>query len=139
MNRLLVKGSYYNIANIEEFLWLIDEQMGEDARDWAKEYLKPLKEANVDTIIMGCTHYPLLKDTIYDIMDGKVTLIDPGYEASLSLKKYLEGHNMLADIDDGSNHRFYVSDSVEGFEKMGSMFLHKEIKGLIEKIDIEKY
>ena len=56
----------------------------------AKEYLQPLKDADVDTIIMGCTHYPLLKDTIYDIMDGKVELIDPGYEASLSLKKYLE-------------------------------------------------
>jgi len=105
----------------------------------AKEYLKPLKEANVDTIIMGCTHYPLLKDTIYDIMDGKVNLIDPGYEASLSLKKYLEDNDMLAQCDDCANHRFYVSDSVEGFEKMGSMFLHKEIKGLIEKIDIEKY
>lgn len=105
----------------------------------AKEYLQPLKEAGVDTIIMGCTHYPLLKEIIYDIMEGKVSLIDPGYEASISLKRYLEDNQMLAHAGGENHHRFYVSDSVEGFEKMGSMFLNKEITGQVEKIDIEKY
>ncbi len=105
----------------------------------AEEYLKPLKSANVDTVILGCTHYPLLKKVISDIMGEGVTLIDAGYETAYEVKKYLEENDMQAESTHSKPYRFYVSDSVEGFERLGSLFLQKKISGLIEKIDIEKY
>ncbi len=105
----------------------------------AREYLQPIKEANVDTLILGCTHYPLLKGIIAEIMGDKVTLIDSGMEAAKSLKEYLLNKNLVSQDNKKGNCHYYVSDSVEGFEELGGMFLHKAITGKVEKIDIEKY
>lgn len=104
----------------------------------AEEYLSQIKSSSVDTLIMGCTHYPLLKPLIGDIMGNDVALIDPGYETALYLKKYLDENSMLADRQTAS-YSFYVSDRVDNFEKLGGMFLGREIKGQVETVDIEKY
>jgi len=61
----------------------------------AKRYLSPLKEGNVDTLIMGCTHYPALKSTIAKIMGDAVTLIDPGTATAQMVKRHLEENDML--------------------------------------------
>ncbi len=105
----------------------------------AKEYLKPIKKAGVDTLILGCTHYPLLTGIIGEIMGEGVTLIDSGMETAKSLKEYLENNNMLSQNTSEGTYHYYVSDSVEGFEALGGMFLNKAITGKVEKIDIEKY
>lgn len=105
----------------------------------AKEYLAPIKEAEVDTLILGCTHYPLLTGVIGEIMGKGVTLVDSGMEAAKSLKEYLADNNLLSGNADGGTYNFYVSDSVAGFEELGGMFLNKAITGKVEKIDIEKY
>ncbi len=105
----------------------------------AEEYLKPLKEAQVDTVILGCTHYPLIKKVIADIMGDGVELIDPGYVTAFDVKEYLEQCDMQNMSQQDKPYRFYVSDSIAGFEKLGGVFLQKPIKGLVEKIDIEKY
>ena len=105
----------------------------------AKEYLAPIKEAGVDTLILGCTHYPLLTGVIGEIMGEGVTLVDSGMEAAKSLKEYLEGNSLLSQKTSGGTYSYYVSDSVQGFEELGGMFLNQAITGKVEKIDIEKY
>ena len=111
----------------------------EATRIIAAEYLAPLKKDGIDTLILGCTHYPLLKDVINEFFEGKVTLIDSGFAAGVYLDKFLKDNNMQNDRNHKGEYKFYVSDSVQGFEKLGGMFLNKEIAGATEKMDIEKY
>lgn len=93
----------------------------------AKDYLLPLKNEKVDTLILGCTHYPLLTKVISDIMGDEVTLLSPGALATQEAKDYLERENLLSDKEKGES-QFYVSDSVENFAELGSTFLGKPIK-----------
>ena len=96
----------------------------------AKDYLNPLKEANVDTLILGCTHYPLLTKVISAIMGEGVTLLSPGALAAAEAKSYLEKEGLLSTKECG-NSEFYVSDSVENFTQLGSTFLGKPIDGKV--------
>lgn len=102
----------------------------EAARLIAMDYLKPLKEADVDTIILGCTHYPLLTKVISAIMGEGVTLLSPGALAAAEAKSYLEKEGLLSTKECG-NSEFYVSDSVENFTQLGSTFLGKPIDGKV--------
>ncbi|MBR6524045.1 MAG: glutamate racemase [Clostridia bacterium] len=104
----------------------------------AEEYLADIKSSSADTLILGCTHYPLIKPLIGDIMGDGVNLIDPGAETAHFLRDYLISGNMQSDRKTGEC-RFYVSDRVESFESVGSMFLDREIKGRVHTVDIEKY
>ena len=99
---------------------------GEAARMIAKDYLMPLKNENVDTLILGCTHYPLLTKVISDIMGDKVILLSPGALAAEDARSYLEKENLLSQKKTGSS-KFFVSDSVENFTSLGSTFLGKPI------------
>lgn len=112
---------------------------GEIARLAAEEYLLSLKEKGVDTLVLGCTHYPLLKDVIKEVMGENVTLIDPGKITAGFVKDYLTAQNLLCGERKENQYRFFVSDSPEEFLKLASGFLNQEIPGGVEKIDIEKY
>ena len=104
------------------------------------EYLKDIRAAGVDTLILGCTHYPLLRKIIAEYMGDNVTLVDPGAEAAKYLKKKLNRDMLCADSTDTKNqYSYYVSDNVEGFEELGGIFLERKIDGQVRKIDIEKY
>ncbi len=111
----------------------------EVARLIAKEYLQEILSFDVDTLILGCTHYPHLKDVISEIMGNDVSLIDPGVEVAKYLKQKLEKENLLSDISSEGQYRFYVSDDVNDFSNLGSIFLRRNICGQIKKIDIEKF
>ncbi len=104
----------------------------------AREYLLPLKEEGVDTLVLGCTHYPLLKPVISRIMGEKVTLIDAGAETAVFAKEYLNQNNLLSGQKQGKV-RYYVSDGVEGFTALARMFLEKEMEGDVNMIAIENY
>lgn len=112
---------------------------GEIARLAAEEYLTGIKKAGVDTLILGCTHYPLLKDTIQSVMGEKVTLIDPGKATAGYAKEYLKEKNLLCEETPKEQYRFFVSDCPDDFLELGSRFLEKPIPGGVERIDIEKY
>lgn len=107
-------------------------------RTIAREYLEDMKNKDVDTLILGCTHYPLLKDIIREIMGDGVTLIDSGAAAADSAHKFLKDLDMQKDKGIGE-YRYFVSDSAEDFAKLGGVFLEKPICRNVEKIDIEKY
>lgn len=102
----------------------------------AEEYLAPLKEAGIDTLIMGCTHYPLISDIIADYMGSGVTLIDSGFEAANLLAESLKEEDMLSSESSG-RLSFFVSDSADNFERLGGMFLNQNINGRVSRIDIE--
>ena len=97
--------------------------------DVAKRYLEPLKKAGVDTIILGCTHYPLLKGVIKKVMGGGVTLIDSAKQVACEVKQILSRDGLLE-----SNPRplkaFYVSDGPAWFSGLAKRFLGHSIKNV---------
>ncbi len=109
----------------------------EAAKLIANDYLTPLKKAGVDTLILGCTHYPLLEGVISDIMGKEVTLLSPGAIAAECAKEYLEKENMLSSKERG-NSEFFVSDSVENFVELGSLFLGKPIGSKVHKAEVSE-
>lgn len=105
----------------------------------ANEYLKPIVEKGVDTLILGCTHYPIIKDLIQDIVSKDTTLIDPGVEVANYVKEYLTSNNMLNNSKKRGHCKFFVSDNIESFQSNASVFLDENISGEVEIVDIDKY
>lgn len=105
----------------------------------AKEYLKPIIDENVDTLILGCTHYPIIKDLIKDIVSDKTTLIDPGVEVANYVKEYLTQNNLTNNSEKNGYCHFYVSDNIESFESHAGVFLDENISGEVRFVDIDKY
>lgn len=106
----------------------------------AAEYLEEMKKADPDTVILGCTHYPLLKKIIQEVLGDKVTLIDSGAAAADVAYEFLKEKKMLNDGNASCGaYRYFVSDSTEDFALLGGMFLEKPICESVEKVDIEKY
>jgi len=102
---------------------------GKVVLDVAKEYLSPLKEAGVDTLILGCTHYPLLKPVIKQVMGKNVTLIDSAKQVAIEVKKILATECLLSNGRRGK-HKFYVSDNPEWFRELAQSFLGKALKNV---------
>jgi len=102
----------------------------------AEEYLAELRESGIDTLILGCTHYPILAGVIQKVMGGAVKLIDSGTAASLIVEKYLEGRNLRNNSTVPGNNNYYVSDLPIKFKETAQRFLGKNIKN-VTKIDIE--
>lgn len=89
----------------------------------AKEYLKPIKDAQVDTLILGCTHYPFLQKVISDIMGPEVKLVDPAYNAVLDLKKILKENNLLKTVKN-RKESYYTSGSPANMRKVARAILN---------------
>lgn len=103
----------------------------------AEKYLQELKEHRIDTLVLGCTHYPILRYTISEVMGEEVNLVNPAYETAEATKNLLKEYNLLSDKIDGGKYEFYVSDDPEKFRRLGGNFLRKEIKS-VKKVNIEK-
>lgn len=110
----------------------------EIAKLTAKEYLSGLKSKGIDALLMACTHYPLLEQTIAEVMGDEITLVNPAYETAKSLKQTLQELDRQNQGEEKSTYEFYVSDNPVKFKKVGENFLRKPIS-YVEKIDIEKY
>lgn len=104
----------------------------------AKEYLLPLKASGIDTLILGCTHYPLLRPVIQTIMGDTVTLIDAGAETAVFVKQQLYERDLLCGRGHGSA-QYFVSDTVEGFTELAGMFLNQKLEGSVHTVNIESY
>lgn len=103
-----------------------------------KEYLNDFIEKGVDTIILGCTHYPILTDVIRNVIDDNVVLINSGKESADNLAKCFSGE-MSCCQDKFGSIKFYVSDTVEEFSKTAQVFLNREVTNKVDKIDIENF
>nr|WP_317359912.1 glutamate racemase [uncultured Tyzzerella sp.] len=103
--------------------------------DVATKYLKDLKDYNIDSLILGCTHYPLLKNTIKKVLGDNVNIVDPAFETALKMKKYLLDNNMYN--TNGGDHNFYVSDKNDKFDFICSLILKQNY--IAKKVSIENY
>lgn len=104
-----------------------------------KRYLTSLKEQGIDTLILGCTHYPLLKEAISDYMGEGVTLVDSGYETALYSAEILKQHNLLNTDNTKKEPEFFVSDTPDDFENVAGLFLGRDMEHTVTQIDIEQY
>ena len=91
------------------------------------QYLAEVREAGVDTLILGCTHYPLIKEMIGWYMGRNVTLVDPAQTAAHHLERTLSEHGLKGNHEKGEAH-FYVSDVPDSFAQTADLFLG-EYKG----------
>ena len=105
----------------------------------AREYLEPMRETGIDTLILGCTHYPLLSAIIGGIMGPDVTLVSAGEESAFELKRMLRDNSLRADERREGKVAYYVSDRVENFEELASWFLQEDLHHEASRIDIDQY
>lgn len=92
----------------------------------ARNYLTPVARSGVDTVILGCTHYPLLKDVIGSVFGRKVKLVDSAQAVAWQVRTLLEAQDLLTDGNEGRT-RFFVSDEPRHFAKIGRLFLKDTI------------
>lgn len=109
----------------------------EETKKVLKEYLKPLRGAKIDTLVLGCTHYPHLARTIKEIMGASVTLIDPADEAARTARDILTRGKMTNTEKAPPKHRFLVTGSASGFKDLGSILLGHPIAAA-EEISVVK-
>lgn len=100
----------------------------------AERYLQPLKEQSIDTLILGCTHFPLLSPIIDCVLGGKVTLVDAGRETARACADILAAQNALADRFENGECRFFVSDRPDGFACVAEMFLGRQVEDTVSRV-----
>ena len=104
----------------------------------AEEYLIPLKENDIDTVVLGCTHYPLLAKIIARVLGNQVNLVSSAVEITKVVKNIISDKNIWRNEHIQPVYRYYTSDSIEKFENFGGLILNRKISS-IEKVDIERY
>lgn len=102
----------------------------------AKDYLKELIDNKIDTLILGCTHYPLLFEAISKVVGKDVKLIDPAKSTALMLKELLVALDLESDGSQKAEHEFFVTDAPERVHAVASKFFGEELDGKIEKVSI---
>ena len=100
-------------------------------RQALEEYLEPIFRSGADTLILGCTHYPLLADAIREIAGEELQLIDSGKESVVTLRAALEEADLLNEQEQGST-RYIVSGPTEDFARQGGAFLGRDLFGKVE-------
>lgn len=125
------------------FVPLVEEGWLKDSvtEEVAKRYLSELLRKDIDTLVLGCTHYPLIRSLIGKIAGEQVTLVNPAYETAQELHRLLSEKNLL---NDGTRnikeqmHQFYVSDAAEKFGEFANSILPYDVKRA-RQIPIEEY
>ena len=96
----------------------------------ARQYLRDMKKNKIDTLILGCTHYPLLKGVLHNVMGPGVQLVDSAREVALQVKELLTREKLLRTRLGPCRHMFIVSDEPEQFRRLSSRFLGKSVKNV---------
>jgi glutamate racemase len=103
----------------------------------ARTYLQPLLERRVDTIILACTHYPVLRDMIGRIAGAGITLIDPAQETAAETHALIVRDQALREsLERSADHEFFVSDLTPQFAAVSERFLGRSIEGHLRKVDL---
>lgn len=118
------------------FVPLVEEGWGDDpvTKKIVEKYLAPMKQKGVDTLILGCTHYPLLKNSIKKFMGSRVILIDSAREVALEVKQVLVQEGILNKKISKPSYQYFVSDEVAIFKNVAGRFLGRELKK-VQKVD----
>jgi glutamate racemase len=109
----------------------------EVARLTARLYLGDLRDQGVDTLVLGCTHYPILKGVIAEVMGPGVTLVDSAEQTALTVAQILSDRGLLRPEGEKGNHHYYVSDIPAGFIRVGNRFLGGRL-GDVYQVNLEQ-
>ena len=124
------------------FVPLVEEGLLHDSvtDEIASRYLSSLKSRFVDTLVLGCTHYLLIRSTLGRLMGNDVTLVNPAYETAIELRDLLQKYGLSCDEEKtgGEKYQFFVSDQTEKFTAFATSILPNDVKET-RKVDIEKY
>lgn len=142
-----IKENDANVSTLERacplFVPLVEEGLWEDpvTDEIARRYLSELIDSGIDTLILGCTHYPMLRSTVAKIMGEGVTLVNPAYETARELKMLLAEKGLESEHRPGLGtelYRFYVSDGAEKFKQLANAILTYGILSA-KVVNIEEY
>lgn len=124
------------------FVPLVEEGWWKDpvTVEVAKRYLDPLLEKGIDTLILGCTHYPLLRSLLREVAGEQVTLVNPAYETARALARLLKERDLEAEGEKEEEfpYRFFVSDEEAHFQQFANSILPYDVK-MTKQINIEEY
>ena len=141
--RALDTGVTVYSASCPKFVEIVEKGMISDANflrpktyNLAKAYLTPLLRAGIDSLILGCTHYPLLKDLLGKVAGGEVVLISSAEETALEVKAILERRGQLRQGPEPPVYRFAATLDTNQFALLGSRFLGRKITE-VEPIDLK--
>ena len=102
----------------------------EVARLTAREYLTPLLDKGIDTLVLGCTHYPLLKQMLQEVVGPDVQLVDSAQETAKAVAAQLKEHQLLRQTTPVQPPRYFVTDIPDRFERVGGAFLGEKLQGV---------
>ncbi len=105
-----------------------------ETRRIVKKYLRPLREREIDTLILGCTHYPLLRPVIQEKIGKTVQIVDPAQEVALTVRKFIEQKQDKAEKASNNANRFFLTDLTPTTASVVRQFLGAKI--LLEKIEL---
>lgn len=122
---------------------LVEEGLTHDfvTEEIAGRYLKDLEYKTIDTLILGCTHYPLLRTMLDRMVGSEMTLVNPAYETAIELKELLKAKQLTCNEkvgEAGEKYQFFVSDSAEKFKQFANSILPYDINET-KQINIEEY
>lgn len=122
------------------FVSLVEEGWIEDEATFliARRYLQTMIDNQVDTLILGCTHYPLLKNTIQKVLGDGIQLIDSGIETAILVERILIEKSILANPDQITENKFYLSDMPYKFQEIAERFLERTIPH-VETVNFEQF
>ena len=142
----VIQGMNPEITVIEKacplFVPLVEEGFKEHqvTEEVIEYYLESMRSTDIDAMILGCTHYPLLRSKIRAYMGDKIQIVNPAYETAMDLKCLLEENDMANDGTEGqhSNYSFYVSDAAEKFRKFANTVMPLDVP-ITNVVNIEGY
>mgnify|MGYP001729363971 CR=1 FL=1 len=140
----VIQGMNPKIEVIEKacplFVPLVEEGFKEHivTREIIEYYLESMRNTDIDAMILGCTHYPLLINPIQRFVGDKVTLVNPAYEVAKTLKQMLAQRDMAASEDHTAKYEYYVSDMADQFLSFADKVLPCRVDQ-VQPVDIENY
>jgi glutamate racemase len=124
------------------FVPLVEEGFAKHSvtREIIDYYLRPMKDSGIDTMILGCTHYPLLRSRIKEYLGEEITLVNPAYETALNLRELLWKRQLLNETkqENATSYEFYVSDAAEKFKEFANSIFPYDAS-TTKEIKIEEY
>ena len=114
------------------FVPLIEEGWSDTpvAKEIACSYLKPFQKTEIDTLILGCTHYPIMAKTIQSSINSNVKLVYSGETVGKKLLTYMDKNSCINNLESGGKTIFYVTDYPQKFDELGSRFLGRKMKNV---------
>ena len=103
----------------------------------AKDYLHILARHDIDVLILGCTHYPLLRNVISCVIGNQIILIDSGAETAKHAADDMARIDILSSKTELGMIKYYVTDSIDGFSELASRFLESDVHGLVSQVTLE--